>query len=566
MTMDNRVSIRTPFEAGNGNQTATAAQCRAFYTDLASRYPGVLHLFAFGESDGGLPLMAGVVTADGEFDCDQLRQQGRTVFLSNNGIHPGEPEGIDACMALVRDFCVDPQRRAALGQTVFLFVAVYNVDGHNNRGNTSRVNQIGPEAFGFRANSRNLDLNRDFVKCDSREAQAFNRLFALWDPDVMVDTHTSNGADYAYTMTLIHTQTDKLGAGLGGFMRETLLPQIYRQMDTRGWPTCPYVEPVGESPDGGIAHMLDVPRFSTGYAALHHSIGFMPETHMLKPFADRYAATRALVDTVLDCTTRHGAQIRALRQQARDDAATRRQWPVLWRIDRDHPSRFRFRGYRALQVPSRLGNYQRLIYDRDQPWEQEIDVFDRGIVERTVPRPRYYWFPQAYREVADRLRWNGVRVDRLEQDQQLQARVYRIAAWSSRTTPYEGRMFHDAVELTEKVESIMGRAGDFQVALDQAAARYAVETLEPMAHDSFFRWGFFNAVLEKKERFSNYVFEDTAMEMLAREPELHTAFEQWKTRYPDRLSDQDAVLGFLFAQGRRHHEPQWLRYPVVAID
>ena len=127
-------------------------------------------------------------------------------------------------------------------------------------------------------------------------------------------------------------------------------------------------------------------------------------------------------------------------------------------------------------------------------------------------------------------------------------------------------MFHDAVELTEKVESIMGRAGDFQVALDQAAARYAVETLEPMAHDSFFRWGFFNAVLEKKERFSNYVFEDTAMEMLAREPELHTAFEQWKTRYPDRLSDQDAVLGFLFAQGRRHHEPQWLRYPVVAID
>ena len=127
-------------------------------------------------------------------------------------------------------------------------------------------------------------------------------------------------------------------------------------------------------------------------------------------------------------------------------------------------------------------------------------------------------------------------------------------------------MFHDAVELTEHVEPVECRAGDFLVALDQPAARYAVETLEPMAHDSFFRWGFFNSVLERKERFSHYVFEDTAMQMLEQEPELRAKFEQWKARHPEHLSDPDAVLGFLFAQGRRHREPEWLRYPVVAID
>jgi len=162
----------TPFEAGNQNQTTTLAQCVAFYNTLAAHFPSVLRFFQIGTSDGGLPIHAGVVTADGQFECEQIKRDQRPVFFNNNGIHPGEPEGIDGCMALVRDFCTQPQRLAALGKTVFLFIAVYNVDGCRNRNNNSRVNQVGPESFGFRGNDRNLDLNRDFIKCDSLEAQA----------------------------------------------------------------------------------------------------------------------------------------------------------------------------------------------------------------------------------------------------------------------------------------------------------------------------------------------------------------------------------------------------------
>src|SRR2546425_3098186 len=287
----------TPFETGNQNQTTSWAQCIAFYEALAARFPGVLQFTQIGVSDNGMPMHAGVVTADGVFEREPLKRAGRPVFFNNNGIHPGEPEGVDACMALVRDLCCQPEKLAALGDTVFLFIPVYNVDGCLNRQNSSRVNQLGPESFGFRANGRNLDLNRDFIKCDSLAAQVFNRFFSAWDPDVMVDTHTSNGADYSYTMTLIQTQADKLGAGLGPFLRDTMLPAIYESMAERGWPTCPYVNCVGETPDGGIEDFLEVPRFSTGYAALHHTLGFMPETHMLKPFADRYASMHALLET-----------------------------------------------------------------------------------------------------------------------------------------------------------------------------------------------------------------------------------------------------------------------------
>jgi hypothetical protein len=126
-------------------------------------------------------------------------------------------------------------------------------------------------------------------------------------------------------------------------------------------------------------------------------------------------------------------------------------------------------------------------------------------------------------------------------------------------------MFHDAVEITTQTETILARAGDVLLYLNQPNARYAVETLEPQAHDSFFRWGFFNSVLEKKEAYSDYVFEDSALEMLEQEPELKAKFELWKTQNPELLSNQDAVLGFIFANGKRHHEPEWLRYPVFSV-
>ena len=371
--------------------------------------------------------------------------------------------------------------------------------------------------FGFRANGRNLDLNRDFVKCDSLAAQVFNRFFSAWDPDVMVDTHTSNGADYLYTMTLIQTQADKLGNELGGFLRHEMLPKIYKDMEARGWPTCPYVNPVKETPDDGIEDFLEVPRFSTGYAALHHTIGFMPETHMLKPFADRYASMRALVETVLDFTISNAEKIQVLRSTAK--TREREHWPVQWKADHSKPSSFRFKGYKAVYAPSKIGNYTRLSYDRSQPWEKDIAYYDHFVEDTVIAAPKAYLIPQAWREVIERLQWNNVELRRLEADREFKAQTYRIKKVTSRATAYEGHMFHDDMELSTQTETIHARAGDYLLTLDQANARYAVETLEPQAHDSFFRWGFFNSVLEKKEAYSDYVFEDSAFEMLQEEPE-----------------------------------------------
>ncbi|QYF94905.1 peptidase M14 [Massilia sp. PAMC28688] len=557
--------LRTPYEQGNKNQTTTWEDCIAWYENLARLYPQVLNFSVIGTSDCGLPIHAGVVTADGVFARETLKAAGRPVFFNNNGIHPGEPEGVDACMALVRDFCTQPERLAALGKTVFLFVPMYNVDGSINRANTSRVNQDGPEQFGFRGNARHLDLNRDFIKCDTLNAQTFNKFFTAWDPDVMVDTHTSNGADYPYTMTLIHTQTDKLGGALGAYLQDTMLPHMFAEMARRGWPTCPYVNPVKDCPDHGIAEFLETARFSTGFAALHHTIGFMPETHMLKPFEARYDSMRALVDTALDFTVANGADIMRLRRAARDEGKTRREWPVHWAMDESRPSSFRFQGYEARYSPSKLGNYTRLSYDRSAPWEREIAYYNHFPADITVATPRAYVVPRAWREAVERLQWNGVQMEQLGEDRVQEVRVYRIKSVTSRAGAYEGHMFHDEVALVAETVQLTLKAGDWWVPLDQDQARYAIETLEPQGHDSFFRWGFFNSVLEKKEAYSDYVFEDHALELLESEPQLRASFEAWKAANPDKLSDQVAVLDFIFANCQRYVEPEWRRYPVLSV-
>jgi len=196
---------------------------------------------------------------------------------------------------------------------------------------------------------------------------------------------------------------------------------------------------------------------------------------------------------------------------------------------------------------------------------REISFYDRCSADIEVNTPSAYLVPQAWREVIERLQWNGVVLQRLHADQSLQAQVYRIGEVQSRANPYEGHMFHDTIELTVHTETINARVGDVLVDLAQPHARYAVETLEPQAHDSFFRWGFFNSVLEKKEAYSDYVFEDTALEMLQQDPELKARFEAWKQASPDLITNQTAVLDFIFANGKSFQEPEWRRYPVVGL-
>ncbi|MBP8212321.1 MAG: hypothetical protein KAX53_01145, partial [Saprospiraceae bacterium] len=240
-------NLEIPFDK-NTNQTATYEEIRTFYNHL-NKMNEMVQVSDFGMTDSGHPLQAVVIDKDANFSPEQIRKAGKAIVWINNGIHPGEPDGIDATMLFVRELMT--KNPNWLDNVSLVIIPVYNIDGCINRASHSRANQNGPEAFGFRANAKNLDLNRDFIKCDSKNAETFNRLFNEWSPDIMIDTHTSNGADYQYTMTLIATQKDKLHPLLGDFLSQKMLPVLYDDMKADGWEMIPYVNTNG-LPETGI--------------------------------------------------------------------------------------------------------------------------------------------------------------------------------------------------------------------------------------------------------------------------------------------------------------------------
>ena len=213
-------------------------------------------------------------------------------------------------MLLLKDYLTKPELLKYLENLVIIVIPIYNIGGALNRNSTTRANQNGPESYGFRGNAQNLDLNRDFIKCDSKNAQTFNQIFTEWQPDVFVDNHTSNGADYPYTMTLIDTQKDKLHPLLSEYMQTTMVPDLYHKMAEKKWEMAPYVNPVKMVPDSGIACFLETPRFSSGYTTLFNSLGFIGETHMLKPFDKRVEATYALMESLLEVVSRDHQKIK----------------------------------------------------------------------------------------------------------------------------------------------------------------------------------------------------------------------------------------------------------------
>ncbi len=551
---------QTPFEKSKQTATATYPEVISYYKELASRYPQA-KLLNYGNTDFGVPLSLMVLSANRVFDPATIRKQQKSILLINNGIHPGEPEGIDASMMLVRDLLKENKLPE---NVVICIIPLYNIDGSFNRSGTSRANQNGPQAYGFRGNAKNLDLNRDFIKTDSKNSAAFQLIFNTWQPEIFVDTHTSNGADYSYVMTLIPTQKDKLNPVLSSYLTQKLVPGLYSEMEKKGYPLIPYVNSVGETPDSGITGFIESPRYSTGYAALHNTIGFMPETHMLKAYNLRVDATYKLLSSYIDLINRDAKTIIKNKQQADHLVATQEKFPLEWKLNRNLSDSILFKGFEARYKPSTVSGASRLYYDRNSPYSKMIKQWNNFEPSLTVQKPIAYIIPKAWERVIALLKLNQVKIETLKNDVKIPVESYYIADFKTSSKPYEGHYLHSAVQLNAVPQDLTFYAGDYVVYVNQPANRYIVETLEPQATDSFFNWNFFDSVLDMKEHFSAYVFEDTATGLLQNDPALKEKLEQKKASDPAFAKNAAAQLDFVY-KNSDYYEKTHNRYPVARL-
>ncbi|MBS1527394.1 MAG: hypothetical protein JST19_17225 [Bacteroidetes bacterium] len=547
----------TPFEkSSDKNYTATYAEIVSYYENLAKQYNQV-KLINYGTTDVGKPLTLVVLSRNRVFDPALVKKQDKRVLLINNGIHPGEPEGIDASMMLVRDLL---KKNKLPKDVVICLIEVYNIDGCLNRG-VSRINQNGPRAYGFRGNYRNLDLNRDFIKADSRNARAFEKILNTWQPEVFLDNHTSDGADYQYVMTLIETQKDKQNPILAGYTSKTLSPELYTRMAASGYEMTPYVEERKATPDSGIVSFLETPRFATGYTAQHNIISYITETHMLKPFDKRVYATYDFMAHLIDICERDHTLIGELKHKADEQVKNQTSFALNWDVDWEHYDTLVFKGYAAGHKTSEVSGLPRLYYNETKPYTKTIKYFDNYKVTTSVDKPVAYVIPQAWEKVIDLFKLNNIVMHRLAHDTTLDLQMYYIGDYKTPQRPYEGHYLHSDVKLSPMQMKVKFYQGDYVVYTNQAVNRYIVETLEPQGVDSFFAWNFFDSVLGQKEGYSDYVFEDVAANLLKKDTSLRKKLDDEKAKNPQLANSARAQLNFVY-RNSPYFEKTYLRYPV----
>ncbi|MGB0850925.1 MAG: M14 family metallopeptidase [Bacteroidia bacterium] len=521
-TLENQ--FLTTFEKSNGTKSASYTDGISWWDNLAKNFEEV-NMQEFGMTDAGYPLHT-IVLSKGNVKLENVKSSSKSTILINNAIHPGEPDGVDASMMLYRDILLD--HRELMDSCIVVCIPYYNIGGALNRSNSSRANQNGPMEYGFRGNAQNLDLNRDFVKCDSRNAQSFAKLLQLIDPDVYVETHVSNGADYQYNITYLSTQPDKLGGQMGSHLRSKMIPSLEQKMKSKGNEMVPYVNHWGGPLKDSYATFYDSPRYSSGLTTLHNIFGFITETHMLKPYKQRVEATYDYLLSTVEYTKEQNSQIQVARDIQKSDVASATTMPIDWDIDKYDFKEIQFKGYEYGYKKSEVSGEDRLYYDRSKPITKSM--FYRGSMLETTrkTKPKAYILRRGFIDVEDRLRWNGVELKELSQDTTIKVEVYKIVEFETVDQAYEKHYLHYDTKIDMDTIDWTFRKGDYLISTGTDKDRFILEMLEPEGPDSYFNWNFFDAVLQQKEHYSAYVFEDRAADLLANNPALKAQFEKAK--------------------------------------
>ncbi|WP_296316888.1 M14 family metallopeptidase [Winogradskyella sp. UBA3174] len=556
------IDFTTAFEKSKGLETATYKQTIKYYRDLADSYSEV-SIEAIGETDSGKPLHIVTLNMTGSNDDFKTIRKYNRILLINNGIHPGESDGIDATMLLYRD--IVQGKIEAPKRTVLVTIPIYNIGGSLNRNSGTRTNQNGPKEYGFRGNARNYDLNRDFIKSDTKNARAFAQIFHLVQPDVFIDNHVSNGADYQYTLTHLFTQHNKLGGKLGAYLHTQMMPQLKQKLEAKSWDITPYVNVFNRTPESGFSQFMDSPRYSTGYTTLFNTLGMMVETHMLKPYKQRVEGTYELMKSMLEITEEQGDRITELRNEQAKTWSAGNTYPLAWAIDTTKSSILKFKGYEGEMIPSELTGVKRLKYDVSKPFTKDVNYQNYFSPTTEVTIPKAYIIPQGWHNVIDLLKLNNVEFTQVENDTTLTVQSYKIEDYKTRTSAYEGHYSHYDTKVKVSKIKLRFRTGDYIIMTNQKAMRYLLETLEPTAPDSFFNWNFFDTILQQKEGFSPYVWEDKAQQLLRANPKLQIEYNIKVSYEEDFANNWYAQLDWLHKQSG-NYEKAHLQYPVYRIN
>jgi hypothetical protein len=571
---------RTPSELTDYRTTPDYAETLKYLDHVVAAAPSQVKIEDFGKTGEGRDLKIVIASKDGVFEAEKIHASGRVILLVQNSIHAGEMDGKDACLALLRDIVITKSRATLLDHAVFVFIPVYNIDGHEQRSPYNRINQNGPELIGWRGNGTNLNLNRDYMKADTPEARAFLKLFHRWLPDFFVDDHVTDGADFQFDVTYTIDAGPDVSPGTAQWIRETVTPELERQVDAAGHVASPtYITLVDDTdPAKGLGFNENPPRFSTGQMILENRPGMLVELHMLKDYKTRVTGNYELLRALLEVMNRDAAKLIALNGQADAEAAKLGSHPLdnakfpLKLEWNGETTPFLFRGYKYARELSAISGSMWVSYSHE-PWNATLSLATGVKVAIAATPPAGYIIPKAWTHVIDVLAAHDVVMQHTTADWSGKVERYRCAGMEWQGPPFEGRHPIFAGEgagaepgrfgqCALTTETVSFPAGSVVVPLNQRLSKVAIHWLEPEAPDSAMRWGFFDSIFEQKEYGEGYVMEKVARSMMTKDPVLKAEFEKRVANDARFAASPEARLEFFYERSPWFQENRVGLYPV----
>ena len=552
---------RTPGEAEDFDYTPTYAETLGYLEGLAAASP-LVRLSTFGMSVEGRPITLVTASRDPEAAAGPRTATSRARVLTQCGIHPGEIDGKDAGLMLLRDIAMGG-REDLLDAVDWYFVPVFNPDGHERRSAFSRPNQRGPEVQGWRASAQGFNLNRDFIKAESPEIQALLALFDRIDPDLFVDMHVTDGLDYQYDICFgFQDRPYATSPAIAAWLEEQYRPAVTATMEGLGHIPGPLILALDDRrPELGLALPAFPPRFSHSYGDIRHLPTVLVENHSLKPVKQRVLGTYALLEGTLRVAAE---RLTGLRAAIAADRVGRAAQPVL--------------AWAMAEEPVRTIPFHPIaseFYDSPASGAAEVrwlgtplPVVDAPLygsrADLVIDRPRGYWVPVSEPETIAHLRRHGIAMEIAAEQVAVEVEMIRLRDVSVATRVSERRIGVRADCSVVERHRRNFAAGSAYVSTDQPLGELAIHMLEPACADSLFAQGFVAGCLDEVEYMEAYVVAPMADEMLATDPALKAEFEAKLAAEPDFAADPLARLKWFYSRSP-YQDQDHLLYPIARV-
>ena len=560
-------SLETTAEKTGFTKTGRYGEVIQLCNDFQKTYPKAVRCMEFGRTPENRPMLALVASRSGTLNLRDAKAKKIPTLLIQGGIHAGEIDGKDAGFLALRDALKAPDEKNWLKHQILIFVPVFNIDGHERFAAWNRPNQNGPEEMGWRTTAQNFNLNRDYAKADTTEMQSMLRLVNEWDPIAYIDLHVTDGAKFQHDVSI---QIEPVNAGdaelrkAGLAMKNELLAELASKgsLPVGFYPSFT----TNDEPTSGFYDGVSPPRFSTGYFYLRNRFGMLVETHSWKDYATRVRITRNTIDAMLRLTAEHGTEWQTIAEQA--DLRSSKQIGQKQALDytvSDKTRTIDFLGYQYLRTPSDISGQLMTRYDDTKPQVWKLPIRDEIIIGNSEIMPAAYIVPPAYAAlVSAKLQQHRISF-RIIDKAIIQAAVETFRADTAKLAAQSVES-HQRLTVTGAWKPELGdiKQGSLYVPLNQAKSKLVMALFEVKAPDSLLAWGFFNNAFEQKEYMEDYVAEDVAREMLAKDPALAVAFKKKITEDPEFAKDPQARLQYFYKLHSAWDE-ELNKYPVMRL-